>query len=323
MVCPNKNSVEWINLVQRYGEEAALVMYNAGAAAVEFNQEIYDAILDRINRNPVFFKNKYFDLFGTKDISPEVMARVFYSRFDGMNVSLEGDFAVVQEFNAPPLKTQSLDVRPTVKYQKDRSDILETAGLKYLQNVLDTLFLKFNVPYTFIFEEDNPVKGYVDVKNYDKPTIVINVARASHDTPLHEYGHIFINLIKNSNKTLYSTLVKEVLNTEKGKEALEETKKYYEEDSLEDQIEETIVELLGRYAKNELDPKTGLHKAIKQIWNTILEFLSKTFNVEIKDIPPNTSIESLAKLLSNPNVNFTSKSFVQKMLADKVEEIVK
>lgn len=322
MVCPNKNSVEWINLVQRYGEEAALVMYNAGAAAVEFNQEIYNAILDRINRNPVFFKNKYFDLFGTKDISPEVMARVFYSRFDGMNVSLEGDFAVVQEFNAPPLKTQSLDVRPTVKYQKDRADNLDVPELKYFKGILDTLALKFNLPYRFVFEEDNPVKGYVDVKNYDKPTIIINVARASHDTPLHEYGHIFINLIKNSNKTLYSSLVKEVLNTEKGKEALEETKKYYEEDSLEDQIEETIVELLGRYAKNELDPKTGLHKAIKQIWNTILEFLSKTFNVEIKDIPPNTSIESLAKLLANPNVNFTSKSFVQKMLADKIEEIV-
>lgn len=295
------------------------MLYNTVDDAPTFNYEVHDAIRRTISLDPDYFRTKYKEFLGGEKYTVEQMAELFYTRFEGMNVSLEGDFVVVQELTDPALKPQPSDVRPTNKYQKDRSDILETAGLPYLKNVLDTLFLKFNLPYKFVFEEDNPVKGYVDVKNYDKPTIIINVARATHDTPLHEYGHIFINLIKTSNKNLYSNLIKEVLNTEKGKEALEETKKYYEKD----QIEETIVELLGKYARNELDPKTGLHKAIKQIWDTILEFFSKTFNVEIRDISPNTSIESLAKLLANPNVNFNQKSFIELSLTPEREQRVK
>src|SRR5690606_33903106 len=57
--------------------------------------------------------------------------------------------------------------------------------------------------------------------------------------------------------------------------------------------------------------ETGLHKTIKKIWDSILEFLSKAFNVEIRDISPNTSLENLAKLLANPNINFNQPSFIE------------
>jgi len=200
------------------------------------------------------------------------------------------------------------------KFQKDRNNNLRIAGLSYLVGTLEMLSVKFGLSYEVIFDESNPNKGYIDVISYGKPTIIINASKASHDTPLHEYGHIFINLIKLSNKNLYSNLVKEILNTEIGKKELSDVKNYYSNYTLEEQIEETIVELLGRYARNEFDPESGIHKTIKKIWNTILEFLSKTFNVEIKDISPNMSIEQLSKLLSNPNVNFNQKSFIEQNL---------
>jgi len=204
-------------------------------------------------------------------------------------------------------------------FQKDRKESLQVAGLSYLEGMLEMLSAKFGLPYEVIYDEYNPNKGYVDVLSYDKPRIIINAAKASHDTPLHEYGHIFINLIKASNKNLFSNLVRQVLNTKEGKEELERVKEYYSGYTLEEQIEETLVELLGRYAKNEFDPKTGIHKTIKKIWDTILEFLSKAFDVEIKDISPNTSIEQLAKVLSNPNINFNKKSYIEQ----NVESITK
>ena len=206
---------------------------------------------------------------------------------------------------------QPLATQPKTQLQKSRKEILEIANLSYLENTLEILSLKFGLPYEVIFDENNPNKGYVDVISYNKPTIIINAAIASNDTPLHEYGHIFINLIKSSNKNLYSNLIKEVLNTKEGKKELNDVKQYYSNYTLEEQIEETIVELLGKYAKNEFDPESGIHKTIKKIWNNILEFLSKAFNVNIKDISPNTSIEQLAKLLSNPNINFNQKSFIE------------
>lgn len=207
--------------------------------------------------------------------------------------------------------------------QKDRKDDLRVANLEYLEEVLDTLSSRFGLPYEIIFDENNPNKGYVDVISYKQPTIIINASKATSDTPLHEYGHIFINLIRASNKNLYSALIKEVLNTEQGKKELKAVQEHYVDYTLEEQIEETIVQLLGEYAAGNLDSKTGLHKTIKKIWNSILEFLSKAFNVEIKDISPNTSIESLAKLLANPNINFNQKSFIEKNIESIKKEDLK
>jgi L-rhamnose mutarotase len=215
----------------------------------------------------------------------------------------ESEYGVTQENIPTPIYSQ-----------KDRKESLKVAGISYLENVLENLSARFNLPYEIIFDENNPNKGYVDVTSYGTPTIVINGSKATHDTPLHEYAHIFINLIRSSNKNLYSNLIRQVLNTKEGIEELDKVKQYYSNYTLEEQIEETIVELLGKYAKNELDPETGIHKIIKQIWNTILEFLSTSFNVDIKDISPSTPIEQLAKLLSNPNANFNQESFIEQNL---------
>ncbi len=96
MVCPNKNSEEWRRLVEMHGEEAALVLYNTEAVTPSFNEPVYNAILTAIRRNPVFFRTKYADFLGGSTFSEELMARIFYSRFDGLNARLEGDSVIVE-----------------------------------------------------------------------------------------------------------------------------------------------------------------------------------------------------------------------------------
>ena len=264
------------------------------------NDKTYDFVLDKIT-DPN--NRRFIDFTVTDSQYSQYIPKVLPA--EETEVTFEDE-----EFQQPTQPIQP---------QKDRKESLRVANLSYLENILDTLSARFGLPYQIIFDETNPNKGYVDYISYDKPTIIINAYKATNDTPLHEYGHIFINLIRSSNKNLYSSLVKEVLNTPEGKKELDEVKEYYTNYTLEEQVDETIVELLGRYAKNEFDPSTGIHKAIKKIWETILEFLSKAFNVSIKDISPNTSIEQLAKLLSNPNINFNQKSFIEENI-DTIRE---
>lgn len=186
--------------------------------------------------------------------------------------------------------------------------LLDDKDLGYFRNTLDSLSNKFGIPYEIISDPNNPHKGYIDTESYETPRVIINVDKAAHDTPFYEYGQIFLNMIRSGNKRLYSNIVNEILETEHGKETLENFKNLYPEYTLERQVEESLSFLLGKFAKEEVDPKTGLHKAIKRLWDSILEFLSNAFNVEIKDIYYRTSIEELAKILSHPNINLNQKT---------------
>lgn len=211
-----------------------------------------------------------------------------------------------------------------VKFQKveeeDNREALRVAGLPYLENTLDILSAKFGMPYKVIYNETSPSTGSIDYINYDEPTIIINTAKATNETPLIQYGNIFINQIKNTNKNLFSGLVKQVLNTKEGQAELEFAKEIYSNDFYEDQVQQAIVSLLAKYAKNQFDPKTGIHKAIKKVWDTILDFLSKSFNVNINEIPANTTMEQLSKILSNPNISINNKTYISEVKDEIVED---
>ena len=211
-----------------------------------------------------------------------------------------------------------------VKFQKieeeDNTEALRVAGLPYLENTLDVLSAKFGMPYKVIYNETLTSTGSIDYDNYGEPTIIINTANATNETPLIQYGNIFINQIKNTNKNLFSGLVKQVLNTKEGQAELEFAKERYSNDNYEDQVQQAIVSLLAKYGKNQFDPKTGIHKAIKKIWDTILEFLSNSFNVNINEIPPSTTMEELSKILSHPNISINKTTYSETIKEELVEE---
>ena len=211
-----------------------------------------------------------------------------------------------------------------VKFQKieeeDNREALRVAGMPYLENTLNVLSAKFGMPYKVIFDESSDETGYIDYDNYGEPTIIVNTANATNETPLVQYGNIFINQIKNTNKNLFSGLVKQVLNTKEGQAELELAKQRYENDDYEDQVQQAVVSLLAKYGKNQFDPKTGIHKAIKKIWNTILEFLSNSFNVNINEIPASTTMEQLSKILSHPNISINKKTYSDEIKGEIAEE---
>ena len=224
-------------------------------------------------------------------------------------------------FGAIGVIIEKLPVSKSQKIQEeDNREALRVAGLPYLENTLDILSAKFGMPYKVIYNETLTSTGSIDYDNYDEPTIIINTANATNDTPLIQYGNIFINQIKNTNKNLFSGLVKQVLNTKEGQAELEFAKERYSNDYYEDQVQQAIVSLLAKYAKNQFDPKTGIHKAIKKVWDTILDFLSKSFNVNINEIPANTTMEQLSKILSNPNISINNKTYISEVKDEIVED---
>jgi predicted secreted Zn-dependent protease len=224
-------------------------------------------------------------------------------------------------FGATGVVIEKLPVSKSQKIQEeDNREALRVAGLPYLENTLEVLSAKFGMPYKVVYDEDIIETGYIDYDNYGEPTIIINTANATNDTPLIQYGNIFINQIKNTNKNLFSGLVKQVLNTKEGQAELEFAKERYSNDDYEDQVQQAIVSLLAKYAKNQFDPKTGIHKAIKKVWDTILDFLSKSFNVNINEIPASTTMEQLAKILSNPNISVNKTPYSETIKEEIVED---
>lgn len=224
-------------------------------------------------------------------------------------------------FGATGVIIEKLPVSKSQKIEEeDNREALRVAGMPYLENTLNVLSAKFGMPYKVIFNETSTSTGKIDYDNYGEPTIIINTANATNDTPLIQYGNIFINQIKNTNKNLFSNLVKQVLNTKEGQAELEFAKERFNNDDYEDQVQQAVVSLLAKYGKNQFDPKTGIHKAIKKIWDTILEFLSNSFNVNINEIPPSTTMEELSKILSHPNISINKTPFSESIKEEIVEQ---
>ena len=95
------------------------------------------------------------------------------------------------EGQLPVSKSQKIE-------EEDNREALRVAGMPYLENTLNVLSAKFGMPYKVIYNETSTSTGSIDYDNYGEPTIVINTANATNDTPLIQYGNIFINQIKNT-----------------------------------------------------------------------------------------------------------------------------
>ncbi len=175
----------------------------------------------------------------------------------------------------------------------------------YLTEVLDTLEAKFNIPYTILNDPNSRYKGRVTFDS--TPRVEINMAYATPDTPMHEYGHLLVGLLRQGNKQAYKSLLDEFDKRKDAQEIHEQTKINYPELSEAEQIEETMVELLGRLATDKLDPETGLYKFARKIWTTLKEFLEFAFNVNIdKDIEPNVSFDEMAILLADSSIKLNT-----------------
>jgi hypothetical protein len=173
-------------------------------------------------------------------------------------------------------------IYPAHQYQLERTqNSIPPADLNALKKLAETLTAKFP-GYAYKIENlpNENFKGVL-VPSTDpravggKPTIIINGAKASKDTPLHEFGHVLLNMVKAENTRLYFGLLNKMFDsyTEEVRPGEKVTKyrvkaKYKEEfaiiealypipEGLNDkqreaaevyQIEELMVEMMGRFA---------------------------------------------------------------------------
>jgi hypothetical protein len=172
-------------------------------------------------------------------------------------------------------------------------------AVRGLRRTLRRLRNKFGINYRVI---NDPTQNFAGA--YDRKTgeVIINEAFAGADTPFHEFAHPFIAAVKKNNKALYKKLVAELQSSEEGKAVLDGVKEAYPELKLEEQLEEAIVELIGREAADSIQDQT-LGELIRSLLKQVATYLKKMFGNKSDVIPsqidPNTTLGDLAKMLSN------------------------
>ena len=166
-----------------------------------------------------------------------------------------------------------------------------------LTNILDKLSNKFGISWKY----DTSIPGLGQFKD---GVVLINPNKAKLDTPFHEFAHPFIAIIKVQNPLLYKNLVSQISKTEIGRSTFEKVKKLYPELTYEQQLEETIVDLIGQYAADQqsLKQEKGLWNAIKTFLRRVSEYLKSLLGNENKkvipsELDPNTSMEELSSML--------------------------
>lgn len=149
-----------------------------------------------------------------------------------------------------------------------------------LKAILDRLQARTGMPYRMVDNAtmekesgENGIKGMVK-----DGEVLINLDLVTEDTPFHEYIHPFVHMLKTRNKEVYDGLVKELKESEQGRKVLESVKRRYPGLTEEQQIEEAIVELAGKYAaaSNKInDPHSGLRRYLERFWNNISAYVSE------------------------------------------------
>jgi hypothetical protein len=183
MICPNKNSPEWKALVATYGEALALIKFRQQEQNNNFESDVYNELLKQVTANKDFISEKYSTYLGSKDMSAEQMASVFYSRFSGLSPKLKGD--IVSTSNGDMLLFPEVEA-----YVSQKINPPTTLG-----DLLGKLQEKYNIPFVVINDPKQKFKGRF-VNQGERKIVVINIAYATEDTPLHEYYHPFVRMMR-------------------------------------------------------------------------------------------------------------------------------
>jgi len=189
-----------------------------------------------------------------------------------------------------------LNIGSNVKQQKLNHSLLveadnkEKVPMRIMDAVLKRLKTKFGIDYKIIDDKSKLWKG-----KFQQGIAVVNLAYATLDTPFHEVAHPWVSAIKNNNPALYKNAVKEIIEEKK---LLLDIQKRYPELSLEDQIDEAIVEAIGRYAGKAVTEEGNplmkvveqLMKHLKKVWR---KFMNAKYIIKPGDLSANTPLQLL------------------------------
>lgn len=209
---------------------------------------------------------------------------------------------LIEENKKNPTEIPFEDNMPDEDYQK-KSDTAwywssEQEKRFSVEHLVKMLSTKFGVQFDYINDASQKWAG-----KFSNGKIVLNLAHVGIDTAFHEIAHPFTQMLKSENPELYNNLIEELKSSEEGKAILEQVAKDYADLSPEDQLDEALVELIGRnssenYLNNpeDVSKKKGL---LQRFWEWVKD---KLFNMgwDAAKFRPTMTIRDISNMITNP-----------------------
>ncbi len=183
-------------------------------------------------------------------------------------------------------------------------DNTNTVGISYLTNIASKIKNQYglNVIIDSVFDDTGkPVKG-----KFDYDTVYLNPQYATQDTPLHEVIHPFIALVQDKNPLLYSTLIKELKNSDIGNRIISQVTANYGNSTQEEVLEESLVTVMGYYASGVIaNEEKGLINIIKAFFKKLATYINNIFgkNIDPSELATTTTIADLSDIIATRNIN--------------------
>lgn len=312
MVCPNKSSKEWIDLVDQQGEANAYFLWAKYDGEVP--QEYYkiDYSLDR----PATYKD--LDAIASKfhliklgenlyaGSSAQSRALGKYAMRSNFRISTE---PTNEAYNSVRIK---FSILPTKKSLSSKV-YNDTSIPDFMMEKMSKLFP--NLKYNWINPEDLNQKEHpvsIDrVNAFVKNGVVYLVkGRVTAETAIEEALHPFVETIFLQNKELFNELLAE------GKRYHKDLYKKIVNDygelqnkgiySADDMRKEFVTQLLSQYLSEEIkNPKRSLKEIIQKVFIGLIEAIKRafqkydsTYRLEISELDPRTSFAELAMILN-------------------------
>ena len=207
-----------------------------------------------------------------------------------------------------------------VSMQLGDADIRTTASINTLTRIATKMSNAYGVSFEIVDSSFmNDRFGYSNIKGiYDKDSdvVYINSETATADTPLHEYGHIFIETIKNTRPELYRNLVSNIDAESRTAKRIKNKYAITERYTLENQNDEILVEMLGLYASmNEQQRRKtkagrffdGIIKFINALIKNMASSSTEKYNLNDNyNISDNITLYDLAVLFEEDKVTINT-----------------
>lgn len=246
----------------------------------------------------------------TPNFAPRVKnANIAYNyNYEAFKFNL-GYIGVVKPYNREALETTAAEQRLTESTKRQsrpgeqlnlfgeqdsrsfRSDE-ETVSINSVQDEITRMtdaFAKAGINVEVQIDPELPVKGRIISNAGGKVVIKLNPTKLTEDTHYHEFSHLLIELLGDSNP-----VVTRAINELKNTNLYEEVKAAYPELSEEELNKEVLVTAMGLSGAKIVKENPNL---FQKIFNRIVRALSKAFNLEGRP----SAVEELTRTLLKGN----------------------